>query len=200
MAKQILTHCPHCGKPLTKFAVFENTADGLDFYREPDVRWQEAATIAAATGIVFAGTGIMAAWYDLPMYLPASAAVLTGLGLPILRLWLNRPAGPPPAPAPNKVVVQVEHVTEDGRHWLLDQLNPKIEWYDLQRVAGTVLDGVSWSRRALGSKAGLSQGDYEKLTQDMLRLNYLESLPNGQNGFRLTGRGRRFLQAVKHTK
>jgi len=92
--------------------------------------------------------------------------------------------------------IQVEQISGDGRHWVLRDFNEAITLEDLQAVASAVGNWGEWSRKVTTRQAHLSQGKHNKLQDDLIKLWYIEPLPNGSNGYKITRQGRRFFEAV----
>jgi hypothetical protein len=110
------------------------------------------------------------------------------VGLQALKLWLYRPRAH--GQKQDKQTIQIEHV-EDGKHWIINELKCDIELKQLQRVSREVI-GQEWRwSRSIATSSGLSQTKANQLKDELLRLEYLQPLPNNANGYKVTGRGRR---------
>ena len=72
------------------------------------------------------------------------------------------------------ITIRVEQITDDGRHWLLDELDERISLDELTRVASLIIeDGLVWSRPNLTKYAGVSQSKFHLITDEFRRLNFL---------------------------
>jgi len=212
-----ISTCPHCGKkskliPLAgpthfhKDSVFESISTSfVDDSPEPITKietrsfWASEAINDALRGIFAAGAAVAFgyAWQQSSIagMWAAGIAFVGIVAFPTLRILANRPAKQQHS-EPGKATIQVEHVSDDKAHWILAELNPAITQANLTAVARVVVDSdFSWSMAA-NCKAGLTQPKHHKLKDDFVKLGYLVPLPNGANGFTVSGQGRRFFRQV----
>lgn len=78
-----------------------------------------------------------------------------------------------------KYRVAVEEVSRDKKHWSIKEFSEGVDNGTINRVAELVIDrGVQWSRNKFEAY-GISQTRFHKLSNDMVRLGYLDrSMPN----------------------
>lgn len=88
--------------------------------------------------------------------------------------------------------LRIEQISEDGRHWMLHDLDQRIEFKDLVICGKAVAAGENFSRPAT-EKRGLSQGKFHIIKDEFLRLNLCYRQAN--NHF-LTLRGAALLRKV----
>lgn len=200
MAKNNFTTCPHCGQSL--FTPFENTAETPVYPRARGNAFQESVTNLTAAGIAFIGVGLIAYWYDLEMWLPASISVLTGLGLPVLKTILYAPPRPAPVePQEKRIKVTMDTPLPSGNKIQLDE-NFGVEAHVLLYVAQkAVANNFQWARRKI--KGGpCSQGDFEIITAALLK-NFWAQYENPQHptmGVRINRHGQAVLRAIAAQK
>jgi len=157
--------CPHCGRPLKIIPLRSGGHNGRHSTMD-----STAATTAPPGG-----------WFSSFWYF----------------MWgRTRPAEFEPGTGPMEpVVIRVQHISDDGRHWLLEELDERITLVNLQNVAHQVETlGRQWSRPQLCRWAGLSQNRYHVLSAEMRRLNYLHVTTANRSILSL--RGRAFLRSV----
>ena len=215
MADNILT-CPHCSGqikaiPLRALAsqtvsTFESVSSHIN---PPTIKtapkptkyfWNSdfARGLLLLGGVPLVGANI--AWLGgHPTYYGAvigtAGAVAIGSCLAVTKWYFERPTTtatkPPP---PRATTVRIEHLSDDKRHWLLNELNPALTLELLRSVAEQITAGANFSR--YGLRSVLSQNKWHILKDDFLKLDYCKPLPNGRNGYELTFRGRQFLRKI----
>lgn len=187
--------------------IFESAAPFLETESHPQLTvekrnfWASDGASYMLAG-VFTGVVLLAFswWYAIPMgVIVAAGALFVGVGLHVLKIVLHKPpAAAPQEPGAKESVIKIEQISDNRQHWLIEQLDESITMSDLEPVARAVTEQNKWTR-AITTRAGLSQGKHQKLQSDFVRLHYLEPFPNGANGYRVTGMGRRFLLQVSST-
>ncbi len=92
--------------------------------------------------------------------------------------------------------LRIEEVSEDGRHWLLTDLDARISLDELKVVAKYVLDGEQFSRPN-STRRGLSQHKHNLIADELKRLNML--FVDKANRSVLSPRGTALLKRVSNT-
>jgi len=162
---------------------------------EPKTFWSNESVTYGLTGL-FAGSVVLAyGWYyDVPNGMLVAGTMLSLIiGLPILKIWLHRTTAANPD-KPRETTIKIESVSPDKENWLIAEL-PGITQVELTRVCNAIVDsGFVW-KAAITTKH-LSQGKHHKLKDKFTELNFIQPLPNGANGYSVTGSGRRFFRQV----
>jgi len=204
--------CPHCHQivrviPLggsgTEFQEFESTADLSDApMTTPRSKakgfWAAEGTNAAIIGL-FAGflVWLYCWWYAYDPLWSVIVGLVAGVGLMILRVVLYAPPRPRmEKPEPKTMVIQVEQLTEDKKHWLLDEFSDKITLNDLRKTSKAVfeLDRAKLISQATICQQGLSQPKARLILDEFRRLNL--AYTTKQNRTILTLRGVALLRKV----
>lgn len=203
-------NCPKCGQTLKilplRATTFEQEAiitPGMDI---PDVEpgrgqrrgfWQSLAVNDAMIGLYAAGGVYVLTWvFDVPAVWAVITGFVVGVGAYMVRVVLYVPRVQQQANNGPTTTVRVEQVSEDKSKWVLRDFNEAITIQDLQDVARACLNWGEWSRKVTTKQAHLSQGKHNKLQDDLVKLWYIEPLPNNANGYTITRQGRRFFEAV----
>ena len=232
MGKSTQFTCPNCDSVLVAFAkatasspaliddgrafvTLEHTAPGFNAPAASQTRIIENKTFWASDGVNSAVMGLFVGlatllicwWYEWPLGWAFVAIPVVGLGMYVLRLLILAPGKPPPLPPfPAKQAetkpIQLELLSEDKKHWILDELSPGLTLDDLLTITSAIVESEYQWTREITTDAGLSQPKHRKLQDDLLRLKFLEPLPNNANGYLLTRWGRHLfdqLQALPHS-
>jgi hypothetical protein len=147
--------------------------------------------------VIVGGCAGMVLVAGAPGWSAAGVGIVSGLAVASIRAWRSAGVIENTTPASEVTTVQVEQVTADGRHWVLDEFDPSLTITNLRAVArGVIGSGYQWTRTITTKEAGLSQGKHNKLQDALVKLRYLEPLPNNANGYQVTRFGRRFFEAV----
>jgi len=160
--------------------------------------WASSAVNDAVIGLYAAGGVYLVCWvFDWPGAVAVVTGFVVGVGSHLVRIVLYAPPRSVQVqPQGKQTRIAVEQVSGDGRHWVLKEFDPSITLEDLQAVARAVQNWGQWSRGVTTRQAHLSQGKHNKLQDDLVKLWYIEPLPNGANGYNITRQGKRFFEAV----
>lgn len=203
-------NCPKCGQTL-KILPLRSTTVEQDAVFMPDAVlpsttpnrghykgfWGSLAVNDALIG-VYAGGGVyLLTWvFDVPAVWAVITGFVVGVGAYMVRVVLYVPRVQQQPNNGPTTTVRVEQVSEDKTKWVMRDFNEAITLDDLQKVARACLNWGEWSRKVTTKQAHLSQGKHNKLQDDLVKLWYIEPLPNNANGYQITRQGRRFFEAV----
>lgn len=160
--------------------------------------WASDAINYTLTGLFSGGVIAVYFWYnDIGNGSIVALVTLTGvIGLPILKLFLNRTRGIVEA-VRDETIIRIESWDNpDGSKILLNEFNDKrITMPMLESVATAVIKNkVNFSRPALTKAAGISQGKYHALKAEFERLDFCYT--DDGNRTHLLHRGKNFLRTV----
>jgi len=202
--------CPHCNEniKLSKgLPTFESSAT-FDYGPEaepPEIRrnlWTGSDGVTYSIAGTFTGGVLLTFswWYNLDAGIfIAGGALLTGVGLHILKLILYRPRPDSVGPvASEQTTIKVESWSEDNAHVMLDEFQDKRITLSLLRVvaAAVIADQVNFSKPQLTKYSGVSQRKYDLLKAEFYRLHYCYT--DKANRTHLLRAGRSFLRQVNN--
>lgn len=161
--------------------------------------WDSEGVSHVVTGLfAFGLVWLYTWWYGYSPLWAVASGLGAGLGLAVLRTVLYAPAQPV-RPKAEATVIQVERVSEDSKHWLLDRFDDRIDLEDLSKVSRAVFVDPYNSRQKLISReaicrTGLSQPKARLILDEFKRLDFAHT--NRQNRTILTRTAQAFLEKV----
>lgn len=194
----IVARCPHCDKPhRVKVPTTFETAAEMGIVSSVV---QRTVGFWASDGITYSMMGVfggLLTWWAVGPTAGVVAAFCVGLGLHTLKIFAHAPK--PSSSAPTPITVRVHHVettVDNYKKHMLHEFTPPTTYDDLKKVATVVLFRRSWlSREDMHKRVGLSQTKYNRLTADLRRMEYMQTLSGGRR-FELLPAGFEFFESL----
>jgi len=179
--------CFQCGVSLVSTSFEYNSLQPASF------NWKDKMLTTVSLATIAAGASFFANW-------PTEFIALLPLGYllytPISKLLLDILGKlPEKQSATVETTLKIEHTSLDKKHWLIADVPPGIELKHIQHIA-KVCETKPFSRRNCCQAGKLSQGEFEKIRDFFLEMNYTfyRNRHSPTTGMILTERGKRLLK------